>query len=124
MKNKTQKTEPPRACGDCVYENACRMWCCGNTISAQSASRCPYYTTVKDSPAYLCGVLDERARKKSNADRIRSMSDKELCDYWLECRCMCDWCIHREHCDDWDEPDATRCENGVLTWLQRPVKED
>ena len=74
--NKSTKT-----CADCIHENACRAWVDGRYIADESANRCPNYETVKESSAYLCGVLDERNRKKNNADRIRAMSDEELANF-------------------------------------------
>lgn len=74
--NKSTKT-----CADCIHENACRAWVDGRYIADESANRCPNYETVKESSAYLCGVLDERKRKKTNADRIRAMSDEELAKF-------------------------------------------
>ena len=71
--NKSIKT-----CTDCIHENACKAWVDRRYIADESADRCPNYETVKESGAYLCGVLDERKRKKTNADRIRSMTDEEL----------------------------------------------
>lgn len=77
---KKQK-QPTKTCADCIHEYACRMWTDGRYISDDSASRCPNHETVKESGAYLCGVLDERKRKQTNADRIRAMSDKELASF-------------------------------------------
>ena len=73
-----KQNKPTKTCSDCIHEFACRGWTGGRYISDDSASRCPNHETVKESGAYLCGVLDERNRKKTNADRIRSMSDFEL----------------------------------------------
>lgn len=77
---KKQK-QPTKTCADCIHENACRLWTDGRYISDSSASKCPNHETVKESSAYLCGVLDERNRKQTNADRIRSMSDEELAEF-------------------------------------------
>lgn len=74
---KNQK-QPAKTCADCIHESACRMWAGGRFISDASASVCPNHKTVNESAAYLCGVLDERKRKQSNADHIRTMSDFEL----------------------------------------------
>ena len=73
-----KQNKPIKTCADCIHESACRGWTDGRYISDISASRCPNHETVKESSAYLCGVLDERKRKKTNADRIRAMSDEEL----------------------------------------------
>ena len=77
---KKQKQQT-KTCFDCIHENACRIWTDGRFISDESASVCPNHETLKESAAYLCGVLDERKRKKTNADRIRAMSDEELSDF-------------------------------------------
>ena len=60
-----------KTCSDCIHESACRIWTDGRFISDTSASVCPNHETVKESSAYLCGVLDERKRKQTNADKIR-----------------------------------------------------
>ena len=73
---KKQK-QPTKTCADCIHESACRVWTDGRAISDASASQCPSHETVKESGAYLCGVLDERKRKQTNGDRIRAMSDAE-----------------------------------------------
>lgn len=90
-------------CSDCIHENACRMWTDGRFVSDESANACHNHETVKESAAYLCGVLDERKRKKTNADSIRSMSDEELAD------------VLREF--------ATKPMQGsFLKWLQQPAE--
>ena len=63
---KKQKQQT-KTCSDCIHEYACRMWTDGRFISDASASACPNHETVKESAAYLCGVLDERKRKKTEA---------------------------------------------------------
>ena len=101
--NKSTKT-----CAACIHENACRAWVDGRYIADESANRCPNYETVKESSAYLCGVLDERKRKKTNADRIRSMSDEELA-----------MCLYEIGYDGgWGAPE------GTLEWLQQPAEEN
>ena len=76
-----KQNKPIKTCADCIHEFACRGWTNGRVISDISASQCPNHETVKESGAYLCGVLDERKRKRTNADRIRSMSDEELAEF-------------------------------------------
>lgn len=75
-----KKKQETKTCTDCIHEYACRMWTDGRYISDASASQCRNHETVKESSAYLCGVLDERKRRKTNADRIRAMTDAELAD--------------------------------------------
>ena len=102
-----KQNKPIKTCADCIHEFACRIWTNGRYISDDSASKCPNHETVKESGAYLCGVLDERNRKKTNADRIRSMSDDELA--------MCLYQIGYE--EGWDEPEY------ALEWLRQPAEE-
>ena len=55
---KKSNAQSVKTCGECIHEFACRMWTDGRYISDASASRCPNYTTVKDSAAYLIGKMD------------------------------------------------------------------
>ena len=102
-----KQNKPTKTCADCIHEFACRGWTNGRVISDISASQCPNHQTVKESGAYLCGVLDERKRKRTNADRIRSMSDVELA-----------MCLYEIGCNEWLSPIDT------LEWLQQPAKEN
>lgn len=77
---KNQK-QAAKTCDDCIHESACRMWTNGRCISDVSASQCQNHENVRESGAYLCGVLDERKRRQTNAERVRSMSDEELADF-------------------------------------------
>ena len=101
-----KQNKPTKTCADCIHEFACRGWTGGRYISDDSASRCPNHETVKESGAYLCGVLDERKRKKTNADRIRNMSDEELA-----------MCLYEIGYDGgWGTLE------GTLKWLQHPAE--
>ena len=108
---KKQK-QPTKTCADCIHESACRAWTDGRQISNAAASQCPNHETVKESGAYLCGVLDERKRKQTNADRIRTMSDEELADLLTSANrgAITDICrkMHYEH---------------NLEWLKQPADE-
>lgn len=138
---KKQK-EPLRSCADCIHEHACRVWTDGRFISDTSASRCPSYETVKESAAYLCGVLDERKRKKTRADHIRTMDDDDLAKF---IRSMVDGsnthgvgcydCIYYEthHSDPLSKgTNLYECEGcssegvglDVKKWLQQPWEEE
>ena len=109
--NKSTKT-----CADCIHENACRAWVDGRYIADESANRCPNYETVKESGAYLCGVLDERKRKKTNADRIRAMSDEELAKLLLD-GCRGSKCDGQQQ----NEFGSVNCFQCRRTWLQQPA---
>ena len=108
---KKQK-QPTKTCADCVHENACRIWTDGRCISYASASQCPNHETVKESSAYLCGVLDERKRRQTNADKIRDMTDNmDLIDI-----IKCPYTICQRT--------FTNCCECKLDWLQQPAEVD
>ena len=115
-----------KTCAECIHENACRAWVDGRYIADESANRCPNYETVKESSAYLCGVLDERKRKKTNSDRIRSMSDEELATHLHDIGWDCHMCaehgrldneplLRSEKCDE-------KCVEHCLEWLKKPAE--
>ena len=90
----TKRKQQIKTCSDCIHENACRIWTDGRFISDESANACPNHETVKESAAYLCGVLDERKRKQTNADCFRAMSDDEQQNFvrgFLEIEDFADW---------------------------------
>ena len=106
-----KQNKPTKTCADCIHVNACRAWVDRRYIADESANRCPNYETGKERSAYLCGVLDERKLKKTNADRIRSMTNEELKEFicsLLQCK-FCEFEL-------WG-----RCE--LLKWLQKPAEE-
>ena len=106
-----------KTCAECIHENACRAWVDGRYIADESANRCPNYETVKESGAYRCGVLDERKRKKTNAYKIRAMSDEELSKVIREP--FCDKRTHEECTISY----CGVCDQCVLDWLQQPAEE-
>ena len=113
-----EQKQPTKTCADCIHESACRAWVDGRYIADSSASRCPNFETVQESAAYLCGVLDERKRKQSNADRIRAMSDEELAAFLCKkFRCHSDTCPGIELC----KPNEGKA-NGLLKWIQQPAE--
>ena len=113
-----KQNKPAKTCADCIHEFACRGWTGGRYISDDSASRCPNHETVKESGAYLCGVLDERKRKITNADRIRAMTDAKLVQMLTIGRggFSCSKCAESEDC-------GQNCEVQCLKWLQQPAEE-
>ena len=122
-----KQNKPTKTCSDCIHESACRGWTGGRYISDDSASRCPNHQTVKESGAYLCGVLDERKRKKSNADRIRAMSDEELA-VWIVEKTEYQESVftYPTYLNFLTESDDTKegAIKGTVDWLQQPVVED
>ena len=122
-----KQNKPIKTCADCIHEFACRGWTGGRRISDDSASRCPNHETVKESGAYLCGVLDERKRKRNNADHIRSMSDEELSEFLTHINpTNCKDCAfsHGWRCqpDRDDYSDFEKCKEGRRRWLQQPME--
>ena len=113
-----KQNKPTKTCADCIHESACRGWTGGRCVSDVSASQCPNHQTVKESGAYLCGVLDERKRKKTNADRIRSMNDEELNDLFYE--------IYNAGVEDavsYEWGQRTNSFEWTMEWLQQPAEE-
>lgn len=117
---KKQK-QPAKTCADCIHESACRVWTDGRAISDASASLCPSHETVKESGAYLCGVLDERKRKQTNADRIRAMSDEELAETLISYNDLCDMFMADDGMKYYDFEAAKEAE---LEWLKQPAEDD
>lgn len=136
-----KQNKPTKTCADCIHENACRAWVDGRYIADESANRCPNYETVKESGAYLCGVLDERKRKKTNADRIRAMSDEKMAEFIQNMvdgsnnhNVACYGCINygTHHSNPANKGtylyECEGCTNegiglDVLMWLQQPAEE-
>ena len=121
-----KQNKPIKTCADCIHEFACRGWTDGRRISDASASQCPNHETVKESGAYLCGVIDERKRKKTNADRIRNMSDEELAVFpdGFSSRCLdCAEDAKNQSCPIYKEGHYCRPQE-IMEWLQQPAEED
>lgn len=76
---------------------------------------------IKIAQDALDRVLEERRKKpKTNAERIRSMTDEELrdlIDELEECHCH-DFCIY-----DGNTCNLTGCKKGILRWLKSEAEE-
>lgn len=79
---------------------------------------------------YKCKSLREKLRAidaeitappKSNADRIRQMTDEELADFLLESRAICKLCKKR---DEVCGGAYHECFEGIEEWLKQEVSED
>lgn len=70
---------------------------------------------VKNYPPYL--DYPKPYKPQTNADRIRSMSDEELCKFLGECK-FCDIC--EEGCDSCTYNGD--CDKRLLDWLQQPLE--
>lgn len=68
-----------------------------------------------------CGYIKSQCeceKPKTNADRIRAMSDEELAEFLAD-----DW--NCEHCSDKDKQgncNGATCKVGILAWLQSEVE--
>lgn len=80
----------------------------------------------------MTAFLESRKQRvRSNADRIRAMSDEELAkaiNLLVDGESAIQYCRSLPECDEDLERDTVisldRCEKCVLHWLQQPVKED
>lgn len=64
--------------------------------------------------------LSEKEKPKTNADRIRAMSDEELAKWidWLFGRC--EWCdTDKMAADECNDVECTPC---ILEWLKQPAE--
>lgn len=60
--------------------------------------------------------FDGKAQAKTNADRIRAMTDEELAVWIAETSHCSDWCILNEKCKS--KLDNEACPNVWLEWLR------
>ena len=91
----------------CEYEGI-GVWD-GRCIGTKEVDPCPGYDKCKQyKPNYT-----------TNADRIRAMSDEELCEFLGEYK-FCDIC--EEGCDNCTYNGD--CDNRLLEWLQQPTEEN
>lgn len=72
----------------------------------------------------LTSCPDFKQKPKTNADRIRAMTDEELMQLLftkISCGNICSFCVPtmrtERKCDG-------HCKNGVLEWLQQPAEGD
>lgn len=116
---KKKNQAPQRTCADCIHEFPCQMWNLGN-IHGMDATSCQNYETVKSSPAYLIGLMDGRSGKKTNAERIRSMSDEQLGKF-LCSLFKCGNCPHDQKCYNGIQSGGN---DGWLNWLRQTAEEE
>ena len=78
-----------------------------------------------DVACMYCTFTQERNcehNKKTNADRIRAMSDEELAEQFVFMSTICEFCVKRKNCEE--VPGYKYCMEGILDWLQQPAEED
>ena len=59
---------------------------------------------------------------KTNAQKIRAMSDEELAEQFVFMSTICEFCVKRKNCEE--VPGYKYCMEGILDWLQQPAEED
>ncbi len=74
----------------------------------------------KDSIIECEDFKDNRNNQKTNADRLRSMSDEQLAIWIAETSNCSDWCILIEQCKT--KPDYECCVNVWLKWLKEELE--
>lgn len=74
---------------------------------------------MKEEPCYGCGINANGYEPKTNADRIRNMTDEELADFLEDVRRF----GFKNLCCDDDLCDSDACDCCVHEWLQAEVEE-
>lgn len=95
-------------CDSCRWKDICPL------IQGDLAGKCRCY---------------EPKKVKSNADRIRSMSDEELVIFLDNLTCLCVDCNEHdgknENCPIYKQGCGRYCQpKDFISWLRQPVKED
>jgi hypothetical protein len=105
-------------------------------IMANSCETCKHYEVeAYNEPCVSCRFRDYDVptkwenpfKQKTNADRIRAMSDEELAEFLvvanptncIECAFSCGW---RCQPDRQDYSDTEKCVEGKKRWLKQPVE--
>lgn len=105
------------------------MRCCSNCgwleVNPSGAMFCGYSDerTWKDE---ICQAWKDKYEPKTNADRIRAMSDEELAelfDSWIQ-DCDCNDVPCRKSCEENNEKSVSGCINHWLDWLKEEAKDE
>lgn len=93
-----------KECDNCAYGG----WLNGKEAITEICTKC----------RYICGEPTKwKAKPMTNADRIRYMSDEELCKFLGEYK-FCDIC--EEGCDSCTYNGD--CDKRLLDWLKQPAE--
>ena len=73
----------------------------------------------------LCDMENCEGRRKSNADRIREMTDEEL-SHLLGWPCVAfpPWCSINTKCPYMQSEDVSPCDKCALDWLRQEAEND
>lgn len=88
----------------------------GTCVNCKYAGRPTYKSPCSECKGYS---KHKAVEIRTNADRIRAMSDEELCKFLGECK-FCDICD--EGCDNCTY--HGNCDKRLLEWLKQPVEEE
>lgn len=100
---KRKQKRPSRICFECTHYEACQAWNVGTLVETDATHCVNYRASVW----------------KTNADRIRSMSDEELAGFFRD-YVACDDCpVEPKKCGKGWIP----CKDVALSWLKEEVSE-
>lgn len=99
-----------KVCKDCRNQ----VWGDGVTYFPQVCIDCKYVEVNGEKEP-----SNWKPRPMTNADRIRAMSDEELCKFLGECK-FCDIC--EEGCDNCTYHGD--CDKRLMDWLTQPAEVD
>jgi hypothetical protein len=67
-------------------------------------------------------IEENQKQPKTNADRIRAMSDEELAGAWMKDVVVCHRCAYVEECECDEYVTIEKCKEGLLEWLKQPAE--
>lgn len=91
---------------ECEMEYACETCYLTKTINIVNELAEEYNNTLTDTST-------------TNADRIRSMTDEELAEFFEKLEVVCDMCAFKVGCCNIV---SGNCKSGLLKWLQSEVE--
>lgn len=93
--------------------------CLAGTAACRTCSNNPFAETPPPVRTYTVSATNQVlfAGQKTNADRIRSMTDEELADFLFTNVGCIDCTMHGAGC-------SIDCEKWMLSWLKSPVEVD
>lgn len=87
---------------------------CGAGTPEEAETNCTYFIRGECTASFC----EYRRKKRTNADRIRAMSDEELAWELMLWRCEA---VAKHHGIESQYPDT---QSTILGWLRKPVEED
>lgn len=103
-------------------------WIKGVVVEGERTGDVAINMETEDKRKYWCGVCGEYIHFRkcedslggliTNADKIRSMSDSELAEFFNQHDCVCDFCTFDMGCL---QHETVRCKEKFLNWLKSPT---